>query len=45
MPAAGYAYTDQKGNLDWEVHYIDGTVIHAHQHAAGGKKAAKKRKN
>ncbi len=36
MPAAGYAYADEQGKLDWEVHYVDGTVIRAHQHAAGG---------
>jgi len=26
---------DADGNLDWEVHYVDGSVIRAHQHAAG----------
>lgn len=36
MPAAGDAYADQKENLDWEVHYVDGTVVRAYQHAAGG---------
>lgn len=36
------AIADQQGRLDWEVHYVDGTVIRAHQHAAGGKKGAKK---
>ena len=39
------ADADKQGNLDWEIHYVDGTVIRAHQHAAGGKKGAKKRKN
>lgn len=29
---------DQNGQLDWEVHYIDGSSIRAHQHAAGAKK-------
>mgnify|MGYP001791915294 CR=1 FL=1 len=29
---------DKRGDIDWEVHYVDGTVIRAHQHAAGGKK-------
>src|ERR1051326_8097844 len=28
---------DAKGELDWHVHYVDGTVIRAHQHAAGAK--------
>ena len=36
---------DNQGNLDWEIHYVDGTVIRAHQHAAGGKKGARKKKN
>ena len=26
---------DAAGALDWETHYVDGTVIRAHQHAAG----------
>ncbi|QFS50065.1 IS5 family transposase [Nostoc sphaeroides CCNUC1] len=45
MPAAGYAYADEQGKLDWEIHYVDGTVIRAHRHAAGGKKGAKKMRN
>lgn len=24
-------------NIDWEVHFVDGTVVRAHQHAAGAK--------
>jgi transposase len=31
---------DRDGQLDWEVHYVDGSVIRAHQHAAGAKKVA-----
>ncbi len=35
---------DAAGQLDWEVHFADGTVIRAHQHAAGAqKKGATKR--
>jgi len=30
--------------IDWEVHLIDGSVVRAHQHAAGAKKAAQKTK-
>ena len=30
---------DRAGELDWEVHFVDGTVIRAHQHAAGATKA------
>jgi transposase len=28
---------DAAGALDWTVHFVDGTVVRAHQHAAGGK--------
>ena len=27
-----------EGNVDWTVHFVDGTVVRAHQHAAGAKK-------
>ncbi|NEO40094.1 MAG: transposase [Moorea sp. SIOASIH] len=36
------ARADEDGKLNWQVHYVDGTVIRAHQHAAGGKKGVKK---
>lgn len=29
------AQADAAGDLDWETHFVDGTVIRAHQHAAG----------
>ena len=32
------AEADQADEIDWEVHCVDGTVIRAHQHAAGAKK-------
>jgi transposase len=28
---------DQAGQLDWSLHFADGTVIRAHQHAAGAR--------
>jgi transposase len=28
---------DARGDLDWELHLIDGSVVRAHQHAAGAK--------
>lgn len=31
---------DAQGQIDWELHCIDATIIRAHQHAAGGKKGA-----
>jgi transposase len=30
---------DAKGQLDWQLNYVDGTVIRAHQHAAGARKS------
>ena len=35
---------DAEGKLDWRVQFLDGTVIRAHQHAAGGKGGTPKRK-
>jgi transposase len=32
------------GELDWTVHFVDSTVIRAHQHAAGAKKGLPKPK-
>jgi transposase len=29
---------DALGQIDWEIHFVDSTVIRAHQHAAGSKK-------
>jgi transposase len=31
---------DAAGAVDWEVHFVDGTIVRAHQHAAGAKKGA-----
>ena len=38
------AQADAAGELDWEVHYVDATVVRAHQHAAGAKKGTQRRK-
>ena len=35
--AAVQRQADAAGQLDWTVHFVDGTVIRAHQHAAGAK--------
>jgi transposase len=35
---------DAAGQLDWTVHFVDGTVIRAHQHAAGAKGGTRRRK-
>jgi transposase len=36
--AAVQQEADALGHIDWQVHFVDGTVIRAHQHAAGSKK-------
>jgi transposase len=33
-----------EGELDWEVHYLDATIVRAHQHAAGAKGGTKSTK-
>jgi transposase len=38
--AALQAEADGRGDLDWSLHFVDGTVMRAHQHAAGAKKGA-----
>ena len=35
--AAAQAQGDAAGQLDWTLHFVDGSVIRAHQHAAGAK--------
>jgi transposase len=40
--AAVQQQADVAGQLDWELHFVDGTVIRAHQHAAGAKKGTRK---
>ena len=35
---------DFQGELDWEVHFVDGSIVRAHQHAAGAKKPPQKQK-
>ncbi len=29
---------DAAGHVDWQLHYIDGSIVRAHQHAAGAKR-------
>lgn len=38
--AALLAAADARGALDWSLHFLDGTTIRAHPHAAGAKKGA-----
>jgi len=42
--AAVQRQADAAGQLDWTVHFVDGTVVRAHQHAAGAKGGTRKRK-
>jgi transposase len=35
---------DAKGELNWDIHDVDATVVRAHQHAAGAKKGRRKPK-
>ena len=42
--AAVQRHADAGGHLDWQVHFVDGTVIRAHQHAAGAKGGTQRRK-
>jgi len=36
---------DARGDLDWSLHFVDGTTVRAHQHAAGAKKGAATRRS
>jgi transposase len=38
--AALQAQADATGDLDWAQHFLDGTTVRAHQHAAGAPKGA-----
>jgi transposase len=42
--AAVQQASDAAGELDWKIHYVDGTVVRAHQHAAGAKKGTQRPK-
>lgn len=32
-------HRDRAGRVDWSLHFVDGTVVRAHQHAAGAKRS------
>ena len=36
--AALQAEADARGEVDWDLHYVDATMIRAHQHAAGARR-------
>jgi transposase len=31
---------DTEGKLNWQIHHVDGSVVRAHQHAAGAKRGS-----
>ncbi len=31
---------ERKGEINWDCHYVDGSVVRAHQHAAGAKRGS-----
>ena len=33
---------DREGNIDWEVNFVDSTIVRAHQHAAAAKGESQK---
>ena len=43
--AALQAEADARGELDWSLHFVDGTVVRAHPAAAGAKKGAATRRS
>ena len=43
--AALRAGADARGDLDWSLHFVDGTTVRAHQHAAGARKKGAVRAN
>ncbi|CAA9575011.1 MAG: Mobile element protein [uncultured Thermomicrobiales bacterium] len=43
--AAVQAEADARGELDWTLHFLDGTTVRAHPHAAGAKRGAATRRS
>nr|AGO88308.1 Putative transposase [Methylobacterium oryzae CBMB20] len=33
------AQADARSDLDWDLHFVDATVVRAHQHAAGARRS------
>ena len=32
------AEADHRGEIDWDIHFVDATIVRAHQHAAGARR-------
>lgn len=43
--AALQTEAETQKRIDWDTHYVDGTVVRAHQHAAGAKGGIQRRKH
>jgi transposase len=37
--AAVQAQADARGEVDWDLHFVDATIVRAHQHAAGARRS------
>jgi transposase len=37
-------HAEASGQINWDLHYVDSTIIRAHQHAAGAKKGTQRPK-
>ena len=44
MLEALQALADAQGRVGWEFHFLDSTVVRAHQHAAGARKTGRERR-
>ena len=33
------AQADARGEVDWDLHFVDATIVRAHQHAAGARRS------
>jgi transposase len=42
--AALQRQADAQGRLDWSLHFVDSTVVRAHQHAAGAKRGTRQQR-
>jgi len=42
--AALQSIAQAEGRIDWQLHFVDSTIVRAHQHAAGAKGGMQKRR-
>lgn len=41
--AALHEAAEARGEIDWDLHFVDATIVRAHQHAAGARRNGEKR--